>query len=143
MTAPYPITQVCYPEQPQVLFNCIYILELYSEEDLQIQMAPLAKWCNAEYIEKRVSGIRARDNTIEFEDGTMLEYDVIALNVGSRTRGSHTVKGVWENSLTTRPINELIGKIHRKELEFVESKSIPQVMVCGAGAAGVELAFAF
>lgn len=106
-------------------------------------MAPLAKWCNAEYVEKRVSGIRAKDNIIEFEDGSTMEYDYLAVNVGSRTRGSHTVKGVWENSLTTRPINDLLGKIHRKEQEFVESKKIPQVVVCGAGAAGVELAFAF
>ena len=48
-----------------------------------IEMAPLARWCNAKYVEKRLSKIHANDNTLEFEDGTFLDYDVLALNVGS------------------------------------------------------------
>ena len=45
--------------------------------------------------------------------------------------------------MTTRPINELLGKIQRKENELQERGIIPKVAVCGGGAAGVELAFAF
>lgn len=52
---------------------------------------------------------------IELDDGSTLEYDVLAVNVGSRTSGSDTIPGVWKHSLTTRPINELLGKIQRKE----------------------------
>ena len=68
---------------------------------------------------------------------------MLSLNVGSKTRGSTSVPGVWDNSLTTRPINELLGKIHRKEEELHSYKIIPKVVVCGGGAAGVELSFAF
>ena len=50
---------------------------------------------------------------------------------------------MWEHSLTTRPINELLPKIQRKEQELLSSGIVPSVVVCGAGAAGVELAFAF
>jgi NADH dehydrogenase FAD-containing subunit len=78
-----------------------------------------------------------------FEDDTELVYDVLSLNVGSKTRGATTVPGVWDYSLTTRPINELLGKIHRKEEELHYNKIIPKVVVCGGGAAGVELSFAF
>lgn len=55
--------------------------------------------------------MKANDNKLVFEDDTELPYDVLALNVGSKTRGSLTVSGVWDNSLTTRPINDLLGKI--------------------------------
>ena len=47
-----------------------------------IAMAPLAKWCNAKFVEKRLSKIVANENRLEFEDGTCLDYDVLALNVG-------------------------------------------------------------
>ena len=47
-----------------------------------IAMAPLAKWCNAVYVEKRLSKIHANEDRLEFEDGTFLDYDVLALNVG-------------------------------------------------------------
>lgn len=71
----------------------------------------MAAWCNADYVEKRVQKINGKNKTLEFEDGSTLEYDLLALNVGSRTRGANDVEGVWTNSLTTRPINDLLGKI--------------------------------
>jgi NADH dehydrogenase FAD-containing subunit len=76
----------------------------------------------------------------------LLDYDILAVNVGSRTKGTglgKTIEGVWEHALTTRPINDLIGKIERKEQELIEKKITPVVCICGAGAAGTELSFAF
>ena len=63
--------------------------------------------------------MKANENKLLLEDGTEVEYDVLGLNVGSKTRGAKTVEGVWEHSLTTRPINELLGKIQRKENELL------------------------
>jgi NADH dehydrogenase FAD-containing subunit len=77
------------------------------------------------------------------EDGSTLDYDVLSVNVGSKTRGTKTVPGIWEHSLTTRPINELLPKIHVREQQLKEAGIVPKVVVCGAGAAGVELAFGF
>jgi selenide,water dikinase len=116
---------------------------LYKDEQIMIMLAPLAKWCGADFVQKRVKEVRASQNKLIFEDDTELEYDVLALNVGSRTRGATTIPGVWDNSLTTRPINELLGKIQRKEEELLSNNIIPKVVVCGGGAAGVELSFAF
>jgi len=87
--------------------------------------------------------INANDNSIDLEDGTKVPYDVLAVNVGSKTRHTASVPGVWENSLTTRPINDLLPKIRVKENELKEKGVIPEVVVCGAGAAGVELSYAF
>jgi len=56
-----------------------------------VQLKPLAKWCNADYIEKTVSKINGKENKIILEDGSEISYDLLAVNVGSRTRGSSTV----------------------------------------------------
>lgn len=65
------------------------------------------------------------------------------VNVGSRTRGSHKVTGIWEHSLTTRPINYLLHNLEAKEKFLLENNIIPDVVVCGSGAAGTELAFGY
>ena len=45
--------------------------------------------------------------------------------------------------MTTRPINSLLPKVAKKEQELLAAGIVPRVVVCGAGAAGTELAFAF
>ncbi len=106
-------------------------------------MEPLAKWCNAEYIEKKVEKIVANQNKIELADGSALEYDILVVNVGSKTRSTDTVKGIWEHSLSTRPINFLLSNIVEKEEWLLKNFIIPELVVCGSGAAGVELAFGY
>lgn len=118
-------------------------IELYKDEDIQVQLEPLAKWCRADYVEKRVKEIRGESKLIIFEDDSSLAYDILAVNVGSRTRGANDIPGVNDYSLTTRPINDLLGKIQNKENSLIASKIVPRVAVCGAGAAGIELSFAF
>ena len=70
-------------------------------------------------------------------------YDALGVNVGSRTRGANQVPGVSKYSLTTRPINDLLGKIEAKESQLIKDHITPSIAVCGAGAAGIELSFAF
>ena len=119
---------------------------MYSDETLQVVLEPLAKWCKADYIEKRLEKVVANENKIILDDGQVVEYDILALNLGSRTRGTtgeHATTGVWEHSLTTRPINHVLKKIVAKEKDLLEKGIIPDVCVVGGGAAGVELSFAF
>ena len=108
-----------------------------------MHLEPVAHCCKADYIEKRVQLIDAKNNSIVFEDGSNVSYDALGINVGSRTRGANEVKGVWEHSLTTRPINDLLGKIEHREQQLIKDKITPTIAVCGAGAAGIELSFAF
>jgi NADH dehydrogenase FAD-containing subunit len=116
---------------------------LYKDEDIMVHLEPLAKWCKAAWIQQRVVRIEGNANKIHFENGESIDYDVLAINVGSKTKDTGNVKGVWEHSLTTRPINDLLPKIVKKENELKEKGIVPVVAVCGAGAAGTELSFAF
>lgn len=119
------------------------VSQLYTDEDIMVHLPPLAAWSQAEYIEKKVEEIKGAENKIRCSDGSWVEYDVLVINVGSRTRHTQKVPGVWEHSLTTRPINDLLPKIRTKEEELKAKNVIPKVVVCGAGAAGTELSFAF
>jgi NADH dehydrogenase FAD-containing subunit len=123
------------------------VSKLYPNKQLMIEVPPLATWCNADYVQKRVKEIVADENKVIMEDGEVLTYDVLCLNVGSRTRGAEDnqfmVKGVKEHSLTTRPINDILYKIEEKETALKKNGLIPEVIICGAGAAGTELSFGF
>lgn len=148
MKHPNHTIQECFQEllrvSHKISFN--FLKELYADEELKIDLEPLAQWCNANYIEKRVTKIVANENKIILSDDSIVEYDILALNLGSKTKGTtgkHTVEGVWEYSLTTRPINELLPKIIVKENKLKADGIIPDVVIVGGGAAGTELAFAF
>lgn len=78
-------------------------------------MEPLAIWSNAKYIQNRVKKIIANDNKIYLENGETVDYDVLAINIGSKTKDTGNIEGVWEHALTTRPINDLLPKIQAKE----------------------------
>ena len=45
--------------------------------------------------------------------------------------------------MTTRPINFLLHNLEEKEKYLLENNIIPDVVVCGSGAAGTELAFGY
>ena len=54
-----------------------------------VHLKPVAEWCHADYIEKRVEKIDAHKNTLYFEGGGSIQYDVLGVNVGSKTRGAN------------------------------------------------------
>ena len=68
---------------------------------------------------------------------------MLAINIGSKTKNTDKIPGVRDFSLTTRPINDLLGKIEKREKELLDSNTTPKLIVCGAGCAGVELSFGF
>lgn len=116
---------------------------IYKPKEIQVELKPLAKWWNAEFIEQRVEKIIGDENRIELDNGESVEYDVLAINVGSKTKSTFDTPGVLEHSLTTRPINDLLGKIENKEKELLDNNITPKLLVWGAGCAGVELSFGF
>ena len=81
------------------------VSNLYSNNDLIIHLEPLAIWSHAEYIKNKVIKIIGNENIIELEDGSIVEYDLLVINIGSRTKGTFDIEGVWDHSITTRPIN--------------------------------------
>jgi len=115
----------------------------YKDSDIMVHLEPLAKWCQAEWIDSKVTKIEGDANKIHCSNGQVIDYDVLAVNVGSKTKHTNNVKGVWEHALTTRPINDLLPKNEKIEQRFKDEGIVPTVAICGAGAAGTELSFSF
>lgn len=64
-----------------------------------------------------------------------VDFDVLVIDIGSSSKDSSNIEGVFKYTIPTRPISKLIYKIQ----EIKDQKSIELVIV-GSGAAGTELA---
>lgn len=86
------------------------------------------------FIPYKVLRISAEFKKVYLENGEIVEYDLLSINVGS-TSNDCEVLGVDEFAVKTRPLGELLRKVEGLEEVF-------SVVVVGGGVAGVELAFA-
>ena len=68
---------------------------------------------------------------------------MLCINIGSKTKGTLTIPGVFNHALAVRSISDLLKKTKKKENYFLREEILPKVAVCGAGLAGVELSLAY
>ena len=122
------------------------VSSLYTQDQTRVELEPLARWAGVEYISSSVVSISSSSNTFTLEDSTKCEFDVASLDIGSTTRGvkgTTKIPGVAEFAIPTRPINELVSRVEAAEQSMKSMDASPQnVVVVGAGPAGIELAFA-
>eukprot|EP00742_Colponemidia_sp_Colp-10_P009664 GILJ01010563.1.p1 GENE.GILJ01010563.1~~GILJ01010563.1.p1 ORF type:complete len:442 (+),score=56.59 GILJ01010563.1:67-1392(+) len=118
-----------------------WVAGLYEPKQLQIDLKALCEDSNCQLLTQRVVEIDHRQKRVRLADGSSIPYDIVALNIGSRTRGDDVVPGVKEYAITTRPINALLAKLETAEKSFCLHTACPRVVVVGGGVAGIELAF--
>jgi selenide,water dikinase len=111
----------------------------YAEAEIAIELAPLAARAGARFVCGRVERIDARERRIELAGGERLGFDLASLDVGSDVAG-HDLPGVAEHAIATRPLAGFVRRIEAA-LEARREAGL-RIVVVGAGAAGVELAFA-
>jgi pyridine nucleotide-disulfide oxidoreductase family protein len=103
----------------------------YRRHEAEIDVARLAEAAYAEFVEGSASGVDAASRIVTLEDGTLLEYDLVSLNVGSLV--DPAVPGA-EHALAAKPFEDFFEKLRITRLN--------RVAIAGAGAAGAELAMA-
>ena len=120
----------------------------YTPEDTQIDLETLARWAGTRFLHASVVGIDAAARELRLGPSPYtssggadipetLHYDVVSFDIGCRT--AHTdVPGVQEFAIATRPIHLLTQRISEKIATF-EGDAV-KLVVCAAGAAGIELA---
>ena len=118
-----------------------FVAGQYARDELEIDVRPLARRAGARCIVARVTGLDAQARRLALDGRAPMRYDTASFDVGSTVAGLD-VPGVREHALPTRPIglfvrrvDELVGRA-RGGAGF-------RLVVAGAGAGGVELAFAF
>ena len=97
----------------------------YRRHEAEIDVARLAEAAYAEFVEGSASGVDAASRIVTLEDGTLLEYDLVSLNVGSLV--DPAVPGA-EHALAAKPFEDFFEKLRTMRLN--------RVAIAGAGAAG-------
>ena len=112
----------------------------YAAHELEIDLRPLAERAGARLVVARAVGVDAKAHQIELAENAELRFDVASLDVGS-TQAGLELPGVAEHALATRPLARLVRGLDAL-LERARATQRLRLAVVGAGAGGVELAFA-
>ena len=112
----------------------------YKEEQTRIEIPLLCYACNAEFILASGTRIDPKAQTVLLDNGQVLKYDILSVNIGSRTLGTSTVPGVLEHAIMTRPMNTFLEKLISSEQKYLnKGVTSPRLLVIGSGTSGLEL----
>jgi len=112
----------------------------YGLAECTVDLAALAQRANAELILTTASLVSPEENEVACSDGTMLPYDVLSIDVGSRP-AIGAARGVERHAVLMRPLERaLVG--WNGLLARALAGEVRSVTVVGGGAAGIELALA-
>ena len=118
-----------------------FVAGQYRRDELEIDVRPLALRAGARCIVSAAVGIDPRERRIHLDGRPPLPYDTASFDVGSTVSGLDR-PGIKEHALRTRPIADFVRSVDTL-IERARSRSGFRLVVVGAGAGGVELAFAF
>jgi pyridine nucleotide-disulfide oxidoreductase family protein len=119
-----------------------FVAGQYTAEELEIDVAPLARRAHARLIIGRAVRVDAAERTVTLADHSVVSYDVASFDIGSIVIGLD-LPGVREHAFATRPIDAFVRSIDSLVNDARRRKSDEpfRVVVIGGGAGGVELAF--
>ena len=112
----------------------------YRQDELEIDVRPLARRAGAGVVVARATGVDARQRRIALEGRAALHYDTASFDIGSQV-AALDLPGVRAFALATRPIGRFVAEIDAT-IALGKASAGARVVVCGAGAGGIELAFA-
>ncbi|REK03183.1 MAG: selenide, water dikinase SelD [Acidobacteria bacterium] len=114
----------------------------YTAGELEIDVRPLARRAGCRVIGHACTAVDPVARRIALHGRPAIAYDVASLDVGS-TVAQRDLPGVARHCVPTRPIADLV---ERYEQVLVRCREIaaerpPRIVVVGAGAGGIEIAF--
>ncbi|MCH2185400.1 FAD-dependent oxidoreductase, partial [Myxococcota bacterium] len=111
----------------------------YRLEDTVIDLRPLCLRAGARCSLGRATRIHPETRKIEVAGRPAVRYDLASIDIGSSVRGD-TLPGVEEHTIATRPIGRFMSALEETLAKTASTPQPLQVVVVGAGAAGMELA---
>lgn len=112
----------------------------YRIDQCVIPLAPLAARAGMTFLEKSVQRIDLAARTVLCDDGSALAFDVVSIDTGPAADLS-AIPGAAEHCVSIRPIESFITAFAAIRAS-VESGATRRIAFVGAGAGGIELAFA-
>ena len=114
---------------------------LYAPEESRIDVAALAARARAAFLPDRVVAIDPEGRQVETAIRGRIAYDLLSLDVGSQPRQVARVRGL-ANVVPIKPIERAAQAIEEFAARAAGGEIAPTAVVVGAGAGGVEVAFA-
>lgn len=112
----------------------------YREDETRIEVPLLCYACNAEFILGAAALMDPKNQTITLDNGQTLKYDILSINIGSRTFGTASIPGALEHAIMTRPMNIFLDKLVAAEQKYIDKGvTAPRLLVIGSGTSGIEL----
>lgn len=111
----------------------------YSESEIVLPAAALARRAGIRYIPERIAGCDTAARVLTLESGATCAYDLLSINLGSEPAGERPVEVASPRIFTAKPIRELAAlrvEIERRCRDFDGC----EISVIGAGPAGLEIA---
>src|SRR5947209_3290127 len=118
-----------------------FVAGQYRQDELEIDVRPLCMRAGARFIVAAATGLDPSQRRVILEGRPPLAYDTISFDVGSTIAGLDR-PGVAEHAIPTRPIGAFVRSADAV-VERARGRPGVKLVVVGAGAGGVELAFAF
>lgn len=109
---------------------------IYEPHQARIDVQKLIQSRGGNFIRGLVKTIDPVKKTLFLESGETYQYDLVSFNIGSYVP-SDLIAGSEKEAFTVKPIENL-ESLREKILTMLQ-RSIPRVLVVGAGPAGVEL----
>ncbi len=113
---------------------------VYRQDELLIDMAPLAQRAGAELVLAEVVGLNAARQTLRLAGGDEVAFDLLSLATGGETDLAALID-LGERLVPVRPVDAFMAR-WSQFLERQSALSEPIVAIVGGGAGGVELALA-
>ena len=127
-------------EQPLAAYSGMLpgcVADQYTESDMHIRLLPLCAQSGARFIQGSVSGLDLPQQTICFNDRPPLHFDVLSLNCGAQPLVAPQL------GIAVKPISQFLPAWRVALIDIQRApERVPQISIVGAGAGGVELAFA-
>jgi len=121
-----------------------FVAGQYRAAELAIDAVALAQRAGAEVVLEKICSIDAARRRVLTLSGREIGYDFASLDVGSGVLGSG-LPGVDAHALPVRPIERLVAGVEPliSQARGLAGHTPFRLLVVGAGAGGVELAFCF
>ena len=132
-----------YPRQMYSGMVPGFIAGHYTLEDCVIPLEPLVRRSGVRWLQTSAVALDAEQQSIALADGSTLHYDWLSVNTGpvqDRDRAEQALPGSREHGLFVRPI-EHFTSLWPKVAQMGRKQAL-RIAVIGAGAGGIELAFA-
>lgn len=112
----------------------------YQLDQCAIDLTRLSDRAGCRFVQTRAVGLDLNGCSVLCEDGTLASFDWLSIDVGPVT-AHQSIDGASSHALQVRPIEAFIGGINHL-LPLLHDNPTSPIAIVGAGAAGVELAFA-